>query len=198
MASLNAVLCTRTIKSNNMRNVKIFVAVIFLGLSQISKAQEIPIIQDLETPIIKPLRLGGPRVGFTIAPNIDQQTFDSRYSDTTFQIDPFISQFGWQFEWQYFETRGGSAGLFEVIPLIGGLDQGLVLPSLNLLTGYRSKDGFEIGAGPNLNFTNSGFTLAVGYAFKSDHMNFPVNVAFTKSKDQVRMTIMFGFTKRRS
>jgi hypothetical protein len=182
-----------------MKTIKIVVALFFIGMSLNIKAQEqnIPVIRDVDTPILEPLRLSGPRVGLTLAPNIGNTNFSSVYSDSSFSIDPFITQFGWQFEWKYFETVGGSAGLFEVIPMIGGLDQGLFLPSLNLITGFRSSEGFEVGAGPNLSILNSGFTAAIGYVIKSKHMNFPINFAVTKSKDQLRWTILFGFTKRR-
>lgn len=166
-----------------------------MGMSQL-QAQEIPVIEDRETPILEPIRLTGPRIGFTYVPEIEKFNLPERFNDTSLTPNPFITQFGWQFEWKYFETRGGSAGLFEVIPLIGGLDQGLVLPSLNFLAGFRSSEGFEIGGGPNLNLIGSGFTLAIGHTISSKYMNFPINVAFTKSREGTRITLLFGFTKR--
>ena len=186
-------------KNRNMKKLKlsISVLVVFCGLTISSKAQEIPVIEDRETAILKPLRLDGPRIGFTYVPEIEKFNLAEKFNDSSLVPSPFITQFGWQFEWKYFETRGGSAGLFEVIPLIGGLDQGLVLPSLNFLTGFRSSDGFEIGGGPNFNLLGSGFTLAIGHTIASEHMNFPVNLALTKSRDGTRFTLLFGFTKRR-
>tara|TARA_R110002072_G_scaffold118716_4_gene251175 strand:+ start:3607 stop:4152 length:546 start_codon:yes stop_codon:yes gene_type:complete len=179
-----------------MKNSKYFILLFGLLLSPILKAQEIPVIEDRETAILEPLRLSGPRVGLSFVPQIKNFGISELIGDTTFNPNPFVSQFGWQFEWRYFETRGGSAGLFEVIPMLGGLDQGLVIPSVNLITGYRSPSGFEFGAGPNISLLSSGFSAAVGYAFKSEHMYFPINFAMTKSRDGTRYSVIFGFSKR--
>ena len=179
-----------------MRVLSVVLTTLICAMCFPLSAQKIPVIEDRETPIIKPLKLSGPRVGVTYVPNIESYKLGEKFNDSSLTPNPIVTQFGWQFEWNYFETIGGSAGLFEVIPLIGGLDQGLIIPSLNLLTGYRDASGFEIGAGPSLNLLNSGFTLACGYNFRSKHMNFPVNIAFTKSKEGARVTFLVGFTKR--
>ncbi|MEQ9263292.1 MAG: hypothetical protein RLP14_09040 [Owenweeksia sp.] len=178
-----------------MRIFRLFMVLLLPATSAL--AQKIPVIEDRETAMIKPLRLSGPRVGVTYVPNIDRYNLDEKFNDSTLRPNNMVTQFGWQFEWNYFETVGGSAGLFEVIPLIGGLDQGLLIPSLNILTGYRDASGFEIGAGPNLNLLNSGFTFAFGYNIKSKHMNFPLNLAYTRSREGGRVTLLVGFTKRR-
>ncbi len=179
-----------------MKKVSFLVFVLLVSLLKI-QAQQIPVIEDRETAIIKPLRLSGPRVGVTYAPFLTSSNYGEQFGDSSFTFNaPFISQFGWQFEWKYFETMGGSAGLFEAIPLIGGLEQGLIIPSLNLLVGYRDAGGFEIGAGPSLNLLTPGFIIAVGYTFQSRHMNFPINFAVTPSRDGPRFSLLFGFNKR--
>ncbi|MGB0176179.1 MAG: hypothetical protein ACPF9D_03370 [Owenweeksia sp.] len=180
-----------------MRVFQFFLWLVIPVLWNTANAQQIPVIEDRETPILKPLKLSGPRVGVTYVQNIESYRLDEKFNDSTLRPNPMVTQFGWQFEWNYFETVGGSAGLFEVIPLIGGLDQGLLIPSLNLLTGYRDASGFEIGAGPNLNLLNTGFTFAFGYNIRSKHMNFPLNVAYTRSREGGRVTLLVGFTKRR-
>ncbi len=193
----SAVICSINLNLKIMKATKMIFVLAFSSVWSIGYAQEIPVVRDRETPIVEPLRLSGPRVGVTYVPNISQYNLGETFNDSTLNPSPWVSQFGWQFEWNYFETIGGSAGLFEVIPLIGGLDQGVIIPSLNLLTGYRDASGFEIGAGPNLNMINSGFTLAIGYNIKSKHMNFPLNFAFTRSREGIRTTLLVGFTKRR-
>lgn len=190
-----ALSCNKTKIDMRKLNFMFFILLTISGLKTV--AQDIPVIRDRETAILEPLKLSGPRVGVTYMPNIRDLDLQGTFGDSTLNPNPFVSQFGWQFEWKYFETREGSAGLFEVIPLIGGLDQGIIVPSLNFLTGFRTKDGFEFGAGPNFNLLSSGFSVAVGHAFKSDHMTFPVNLAFTQSRDGARFTLLFGFTKRR-
>ena len=55
-----------------------------------------------------------------------------------------LFQFGYQFETQYL-NQGRVQGLFEFIPTITGLEQGLFLPSLTVLHGLRdNKSGLEI------------------------------------------------------
>ncbi len=180
-----------------MRNSKNLILVLSLLVSPFLKAQEIPVIEDRETAIIEPLRLSGPRVGMSYVPQIKDFGLAERFGDSTFNPNPYVAQFGWQFEWKYFETNGGSAGLFEVIPMIGGLDQGVIIPSINFITGYRTAEGFEFGAGPNFSLLSTGFSAAAGYAFKSEHMYFPINFAVTKSRDGLRYSMIFGFSKRR-
>lgn len=56
--------------------------------------------------------------------------------------------FGYQFEKQYL-NGGDIQGLFEFIPQVTGLDQGMFLPSLTFLNGIRSnQSGLEFAFGP--------------------------------------------------
>jgi len=172
---------------------------VFAGILSVNllKAQQpIPVIEDRETAILKPLRLSGPRVGFTWVPDIDKYDLSDFINDSTYTPHGMLTQFGWQFEWKYFETMGGSAGLFEIIPLIGGLEQGIIIPSLNVLVGYRDNSGFEFGFGPNISPVSTGFVLAAGYTIQSKHMNFPLNFAVIPSRHATRVGVLIGFTKR--
>lgn len=181
--------------------MKKFVLVIsMLAASLSSPAQEIPVIEDHHTPIVRPLKLSGPRVGITYAPDLvrNPSTVQKMLGDTNYVPRPWISQFGYQFEWRYFETPSGSQGLFEIIPLIGGLDQGLFVPTLNLLVGYRDASGFEIGAGPNLNAQRPGFVFAMGYNFRAGYINFPVNFGFVPTRDGARFTLLVSFNSRKT
>jgi hypothetical protein len=155
-----------------------------------------PVIEDNTTPILEPLKLDGPRFGLTYATGYDLNALREVYSDSTLTLSPMVSLFGWQFEWQYFQTENGGAGLIEFIPMIAGLDQGLFIPSANLLIGYRTFRGMEIGFGPSLNPMGSGMVLGVGYNFSNGYVNFPVNLAMVKGKDSLRLSLTFGFNKR--
>jgi hypothetical protein len=140
------------------------------------------------------LKLSGPRIGFTI--------LSQRYSDMVNEnfgndINPFITQFGWQFETRIFTLESGASGLFEFIPLIGGLEQGKFLPSLSALVGLRSSKGLEFGVGPNLSVSGAGLVFAAGTNFQTQGINFPVNVAFVPSKDGARFSVLFGFNSRK-
>lgn len=139
--------------------------------------------------IVEPLELSGPRIGFTFIGA--GSTADAL--KTEFNASPFITQFGWQFEKQYFALDNGTAGLVEFVGLIGGLEQGLFLPSANMLVGVRSSTGAEFAFGPNISISGAAFVLAVGHTYKSGNLNFPVNFAVVPSSKGVRFSLLFGF-----
>ncbi len=122
-------------------------------------------------------KYGGPRIGLT---------WLSAGSNRDFVGQNFISQFGWQFETRIFRLADGSGALFEVIPLIGGLDRGLFLPSISTVFGYRLGNGIEFGVGPNLSLSGFGLVYAIGFSFKSGAVTFPINLAFAPSSKNLR------------
>ncbi|MEJ8757389.1 hypothetical protein WG947_10300 [Pontibacter sp. H259] len=140
------------------------------------------------------LKLSGPRLGFTI---ISSRLRDNIKEEHHEDINPFITQFGWQFETRIFTLENGTSGLFEFVPLVGGLEQGKFLPSLSALVGIRGPKGLEFGIGPNVSVAGAGLVLAAGTNFQSEGINFPVNVAFAPSKDGARFSVLFGFNSRR-
>lgn len=130
---------------------------------------------------------GGPRVGLT---------YISPGTSADYIIDdgkrPFITQFGWQFEGRLFTINNGLSGIVEFVPLIGGVEQGMFLPSASFLIGLRSggKTPFEFAMGPNFSVAadykkekvgSVGLVIALGTSFKSDNINFPINIAFVPS-----------------
>lgn len=135
----------------------------------------------------KPKRFGGPRVGVTyITPGTSADYLNNEGKQ------PVITQFGWQFEGRLFTVDGNTQGLIEFIPLIGGVEQGLFIPSASLLLGVRSgrKNAFEFAIGPNLSASRDykgdatvqpGVVIAVGTSFNKGNINFPVNLAFIPS-----------------
>lgn len=182
--------------------MKRFILILAMSCSMMTllKAQPIPVIEDRETAILKPLRLSGPRVGVSYIPGLKNTDISNVIgSDSSSRINAdHMYQFGWQFEWKYFETIGGSAGLFEVVPMVGGFEHGLIIPSVSMLVGYRDASGLELGAGPNVSTITTGFVLAAGYTFQSKHMNFPVTFGYIPTKEGARFSLLFGFTKRSS
>jgi len=141
------------------------------------------------------LKLSGPRLGFTI---ISSRLIDNLKEEHEETISPFITQFGWQFETRIFTLENGTSGLFEFVPLVGGLEQGKLLPSLSALVGIRGPKGLEFGVGPNLSVAGAGLVLAAGTNFQTQGINFPVNVAFAPSRDGARFGVLFGFNSRRN
>jgi hypothetical protein len=158
------------------------------------------------------LKFSGPRIGFTILG-------DGLAADRIRELGkaPFITQFGWQFETRIFTLKDGTSGLFEFVPLVGGIEQGMFLPSVSGLFGIRGKKGTEFAFGPNLSLTGAGMVLAVGSSFHSENVYFPINLAVvpsvSKMEDQfdsfngtyrqvpvhtgVRVSLLIGFMTRK-
>jgi hypothetical protein len=84
---------------------------------------------------------------------------------------PAMFQFGYQFEKQYL-TQGNLQALFEFLPMISGLDQGLFIPSMTIMHGLRSnKSGLEFAFGPTIRLTKKAsgyYDNNGGWHLKSD------------------------------
>jgi hypothetical protein len=130
----------------------------------------------------------GPRIGGTL---ITGQLADKLKTD--YKANPFVTQFGWQFEYRFFTTQKGVTGIVELIPLVGGVEQNLFLPSFSSLVGMRSKKGFEFGIGPNASVTGFGVVFAVGCSIKTNEINWPINFVIFPSTEGMRYTILLGF-----
>ena len=137
--------------------------------------------------------LSGPRIGFTVLTG----GAAARAREELPGLNPFLTQFGWQFETRIFRLSNGTAGLFEFVPLIGGLEQSRFIPSLNALIGIRGPKGFEFGIGPNLTPVSANVALAVGTSFRSGGVNFPLNLAVVPGNGGVRISLLAGFNSRR-
>ncbi len=94
------------------------------------------------------LRSDGPRMGFTyFSGEIAGRLAESR-SVGGYEAQPLMFQFGYQFEKQYL-NEGNFQALFEFIPMMTGLDQGLFIPSVTIMNGLRNnKNGWEFAFGP--------------------------------------------------
>src|ERR1051325_7925327 len=127
---------------NTFFTIGVLTMAVVLAAPHAARAQAAPAIP----PYAHTVNLAGPRFGFTI---LSDQTVD-RLRDYDVHVGTSISQFGWQFEKQLFSRADGPTVLSEWVPLVGGLDQGVVIPSLSWLVGIRTKEGAEFGVGPNV------------------------------------------------
>jgi hypothetical protein len=144
-------------------------------------------------PLTKTISLGGPRVGFTsLSPGVID-----KLKENNLQVRPLMTQFGWQFEKQFYSKASGLSALNEWVVLIGGLEQGLAIPSLNWIVGLRTREGAEFGVGPNLTPAGAALAIAAGVTFRTGALNIPMNVAMVPSKDGVRVSVLSGFNFRR-
>jgi hypothetical protein len=106
--------------------------------------------------------------------------------------NPFMFQFGYQFEKQYL-NEGNFQALFEFIPMITGLDQGQFIPSITLLNGLRNnKTGWEFAFGPTFALSK----MAEGYIHPTtkDFIIKPTN--FGKSLEQEAKELGAGVENR--
>lgn len=128
--------------------------------------------------------LSGPRVGFTY---ITDGTLLENLSDlpNIGEANPVIAQFGWQLETRFMDI-GSTVGIVEFIGLVGGFEQGLFLPSISTMVGFRKSSGFEVAMGPNISLSGVSMVVGAGFNFKSGKLNFPVNIAYVPSITRIQ------------
>jgi hypothetical protein len=143
-------------------------------------------------PPLKTVSLSGPRFGVTML----SEGVVNKLHERSIDVRPGITQFGWQFEKEFYSKQGGVAAMNEFVMLFGGLEQGVVLPSLNWMVGLRSSSGAEFGIGPNLTPAGVALALAGGVTFRSGALNVPVTFAIVPSSAGTRVSMLTGFNLR--
>jgi len=141
----------------------------------------------------KTVNLSGPRFGMTALSTGVVDELKKR----EIEVGSNISQFGWQFEKQFYTRNSGVAAVNEWVVLFGGLDQGVALPSLSWMVGLRTREGAEFGIGPNITPAGVALALAGGVTFRAGNLNVPMNVAVVPSKAGTRISVLTGFNMRR-
>ena len=144
-------------------------------------------------PAAKSVSLSGPRFGVTSL----SDGVVAKLQDRAIDVRPVISQFGWQFEREFYSKTSGVAAVNEWIVLLGGLDQGVALPSVSWLVGLRTREGTEFGIGPNITPAGVALALAAGVTLRAGIMNVPMNIAVVPSKAGTRISFLTGFNMRR-
>jgi hypothetical protein len=152
-----------------------------------------PALAQMVPPPTHSVSLSGPRFGITYL----DAGVRTKLLERNIEVQPTITQFGWQFERQFYGKQGGLTALNEWIVLVGGLDQGTALPSVSWMVGLRSGNGSEFGFGPNITPAGVALALAAGTTFRAGALNVPVNVAVVPSKAGMRVSFLSGFSLRR-
>jgi hypothetical protein len=80
-----------------------------------------------------------------------------------------------------------------MVPLVAGVEQGVFLPRLSWLIGFRSAKGNEIGFGPNISLGGVGLVLAGGITARTETLNCPFNVAVALYKQSVTISLLVEF-----
>ncbi len=125
-------------------------------------------------------RNSGPRFGLTYITNGKlTDDIEEEFGVTS----NLISQFGFQFEKQIMGDEN-IAGILEGILFIGGVDQGLFLPSVSGMFGVRNKAAWELAVGPNLSVNGAAMVVGFGKSFNFGNINIPVNIAWVPSNSK--------------
>ena len=164
--------------------------VLLIVLAAAAPAAAQSVITPPQTPIVA--NLSGPRFGVTMLSDKIVESLDDFV-----ELKPVISQFGWQFEKQFYNNGGSIAMLNEWVMLFGGLDQGLAIPSLTWLVGLRTASGSEFGIGPNVGIGGVSLAVAAGTTLRAGFLNVPVNVAVVPSRNGMRISFLTGFSVRK-
>jgi hypothetical protein len=107
----------------------------------------------VNNPYYQTLSLSGPRMGYTFFTGEMASVIQAPKNQGGYDGLPAFFQMGYQFEKQYL-NEGKWQALFEFIPLVSGLDQGLFVPSFTVMNGIRSnKNGLEFAVGPSVNLS---------------------------------------------
>ncbi|CAN5361327.1 hypothetical protein BH09BAC5_BH09BAC5_12580 [soil metagenome] len=109
------------------------------------------------TPVTEKMNLSGPRMGGTYFTGETASILAAPKAQGGYKAFPLMFQFGYQFEKQYL-AAGDFQALFEFIPMITGLDQGLFIPSFTVMNGIRAnKRGYEFAFGPTFHLVQKDY-----------------------------------------
>lgn len=165
---------------------RVLCGLILLALAAPVAAQTIP-------PVAKTISLSGPRFGMTILSDGVMKKLEERQVDL---LRPVVTQFGWQFERQFFRKDSGLSAVQEWVFLVGGLEQSTPVPSLSWMVGLRTQEGMEFGIGPNITPGGVALAVAAGVTVRAGVLNVPLNVAYVPSRAGSRISVLTGFSFR--
>ena len=134
----------------------------------------------------------GPRLGvaWLFGGSITAKNMNKRFS-------PFTTLFGWQFEHQFDPGPDLPKPMTELILLVGGLEQNLVLPTASFLLGFRQLNGVEFGVGPTITGAGLQVVVAGGITFPFGRFNLPVNLAVAPGGQKgMSLSLTTGFNSR--
>jgi len=164
------------------------------GLAALAAPASAVQAQDTQPPPrSERIKLSGPRFGLTYLNGEIRDTIRAR---TDSDISSIITQFGWQWERQFNAGDTGPTAVSEWVLLVGGLEQGTFLPSLSWIVGMRTKNGTEIGVGPNFSPGGTALVVGAGVTRRAGTLSIPFNVSVVPSSAGMRVSLLTGFTIR--
>jgi TolB-like protein len=118
-------------------------------------AQKYSYDNTINNPQVDKLNCSGPRMGVTFVTGTAADVLKAPKSKGGYDGYPVMFQFGYQWEQQYL-NEGNFQALFEFIPLITGLEQGMFIPSFTMMNGIRNnRNGWEFAFGPTFTIGKS-------------------------------------------
>jgi hypothetical protein len=140
-------------------------------------------------------KLAGPKLGITFVQSGALASIlrkdVSMFSDevrqewigSTGKYGAIMSQYGWQWETR-FSDGGNVTGIVEWIALVGGMEKGMLLPSVSSMVGLRNSKGIEFTVGPELSLGGIAMLIGAGYNFKFGKLNVPVSITYVPSQNR--------------
>lgn len=120
----------------------------------------------------------GPRVGYSFVTGTLAEFATRSQEEGGLDVLPAFSMIGYQIEKQYIGTENFSA-LVESFVNVTGLEQGLFIPSLSVMNGFRfGKSGFEFAFGPSIGFQKT----SKGFFDSENHYGKGANYYWTESE----------------
>lgn len=128
----------------------------------------VSLLANYEDPISTKLTnvsLNGPRMGAALVTGDFAAAIQAPTDEGGYGGYPVLSQLGYQYEVQYL-TAGNFNALVEFLPIVSGLEQGLFIPSIVFMNGFRfGKGNWEIAFGPSVGIRK----MANGYYDNNDN-----------------------------
>jgi len=135
----------------------------------------------------------GPRLGVAVltAGSLTAERMNRR-------VAPIMTLLGWQLEHQF---DAGPDDIIrpvtELVFMVGGLEQGIALPSMSWIVGMRQQNGGEGGIGALLTPAGPSLVMAGGITQVVGRYNVPVNLAVAPGRRGVSISLTTGFNERR-
>jgi hypothetical protein len=131
----------------------------------------------------------GPRLGISAVvqePRDFNDEMQSLLGDSSRKYFPVYSEMGIQAQQLFPLGETGSYLTFQQTLLLGGLDQGMPLPSAYMTLGYRMAFGLEFGLGPYVTVASPGgspgfafsVVYVVGWTFIMPGFQLPITLTF--------------------
>lgn len=128
----------------------------------------VSLLANYEDPISTKLTnvsLNGPRMGAAFVTGDFAAAIQAPKNEGGYGGYPVLSQLGYQYEVQYL-TAGNFNALVEFLPIVSGLEQGMFIPSVVFMNGFRfGKGNWEIAFGPSVGIRK----MANGYYDSDDN-----------------------------